>query len=103
MTAVDTPGRTKRFGESTMETNFKRRQGSVNPSMPTMEFQSRRDDARKSGFMNKTIDAPPKGINMNSAQMTMSNQRILGHKDTSIQHLHIDTINIPRDTIGNVD
>ena len=95
MTSVDTPGRSRKLGESTLETNFKRRQGSVNPSMPTIEFQSRQNDASKSRFMNRTIDAlGPAGTSMTSAQMAISNQRILGHKDTSIQNLGIDHINI---------
>ena len=95
MTSVDTPDRTRRMGESTLETNFKRRQGSVNPSMPSIEFQSRHNEASKSRFMSRTIDAGgPAGNSMTSAQMAMSNQRILGHKDTSIQNLGIDHINI---------
>lgn len=109
MTGLQTPERSRRIGESTMETNFKRRQGSINPSAPSLDFQSGHGDANKSRFMNKTIDPPvPGGKSMNSAQVTLSNQKILGNKDGSIQNLQIpaDTLQAPREpsiNIGNAD
>ena len=57
MTTVETPGKTNRMHQSTMEqTNFKKRHGSLNPSM---QFQTGREDIQKNGFLNRTIDAAP--------------------------------------------
>lgn len=96
ITGLGTPERTRRNEGSMLQTSFKKRQGSVNPTLPTLDFTSQNDDAMKSRFMNRTID--PEGKNMNSAHVT-SNQKILGNKDQSIQNLQIPNgaINLPRD------
>ena len=78
MTGLGTPERTSRNEGSTLKGAFKKRQGSVNPTLPTLDFTSQNDEAMKSRFMNRTID--PHDKNMNSAHVT-SNQKILGNHD----------------------